>query len=103
MPVRRIASSVLTSALDMAAPDEAATASVTRAPGDAAKTHVTRGGVDGLRVTGGRAVATAVIRRAKMRATLQHLARNADLRHAGVVAALLGRPARVLRRTAGTS
>src|SRR5690348_17840040 len=48
----------------------------------------------------GRAVAAAVIRRAQMRAALQHFARDADLGLAGVVALLLAPAARVLRNAA---
>src|SRR3954467_11389884 len=52
--------------------------------------------VDRLRVTRGRAVATAVARRAQMRAAFDHLARNPDLGLARVVASFLVPPARVL-------
>src|SRR5215470_15619023 len=98
MPVRRMASSVLTWALDV--PDDAAASSVTRSPDDAAKADVARGGVDGLGVTCRGPVAAAVTRCAQVRAALQYLARDADVRLAFIVAALLGRTVRILRKAA---
>src|SRR5687767_445364 len=52
------------------------------------ETDVTRGRVDRLRVAGGRAVATTVIRRAQERAALEDLARDADFGLTTVVALL---------------
>ena len=49
------------------------------------------GGVDGLREARRRTIAPAIVRRAEVRAALQHLARNPDLRLARVVALLLRR------------
>src|SRR5262245_56898149 len=46
-------------------------------------------------------VAAAIVRRTEVRAALDHLARNLDLRLAGVVAALLAPTARVFRDAAG--
>src|SRR5262252_8799000 len=97
MPVRRIASSVVIDA-ELGA---LLNASVTPVPDDAAEADVAGGGVDGLGVTRRRTVAAAVVGRAQVRTTLQYLARNADLRLAAVVAALLRRPAWILRRAAG--
>src|SRR5438045_5261662 len=58
-------------------------------------------GVDWFGVARSWSIAAAVIRRAEMRATLQDLARDPDLRLAGVVARLLTPAARVLRDAAG--
>src|SRR5439155_18142564 len=66
-----------------------------------AKADMAGRGVDRLGMAGGRPVAPAVIRRTEMRATLQDLARDPDLRLAGVVAHLLTPAARVLRDAAG--
>src|SRR6202008_390535 len=98
MPVRRIASSVAIAAELGALPN----ASVTPLPDNAAKTDVARGGVDGLGVARRRAVAATVIGGAKMRAALQYLAWDMDVRLAAVITALLGRATRVLRRAART-
>src|SRR5689334_20541960 len=68
---------------------------------DAAEADVARGRVDGLGVARCGPVAPAVVRRAEMRAALQHLARNADIGLAGVVALLRARPAGILRNAAG--
>src|SRR5580704_18028225 len=57
-------------------------------------------GVDRLSVASGGPVAAAVIWRTEMRAAFQHLARNADLRPAGVVALRLRGPAWILRHAA---
>ena len=46
---------------------------------DAAEADMAGRGVDRLGVARGRAIAAAIVRRAQMRAALQHLARNADL------------------------
>src|SRR5262245_58825150 len=53
-------------------------------------------GVDRFGVARGRAVAAAVVRSAEMRAALEHLAGNADVRLAGIVALLLVSAARIL-------
>src|SRR5215469_10930497 len=98
MPVRRIASSVVIDA-ELGA---LLNASVTPLPDDAAKADVAGGGVDGLGVARRRAVAAAVIGSAEMRAALQDLARDADLRLAAVITAVLRRATRVLGRAAGT-
>src|SRR5215470_63437 len=98
MPVRRMASSVLTWALDMPA---AAASSATRSPDDAAKADVARGCVDGLGVTCRGPVAAAVIRCTQVRAALQHLTRDADVRLAFIVTARLGRTVRILRKATG--
>src|SRR5215469_18812420 len=94
MPVRRMASFVATFGSTVAA------GSATLRPDDAAKADVAGGGIDRLGVARGRPVAATVIRRTKVRATLQHLARNADVGLAGIVAAFLGCPARILGRAA---
>ena len=61
-----------------------------------------RRGVDRLGMARGRAVAAAVVRRAEMRAALQHLARNADrAAGAGRSCRLQRRAARVLGNAAG--
>src|SRR6266571_1951339 len=67
---------------------------------DAAESDVTCRRVDRLRVTRGRAVAAAVVRRAQMRAAFGDLARNFNLRLAGVVAAILFAAAWILRNAA---
>src|SRR5215469_3945200 len=97
MPVRRIASSVVVDA-ELGA---LLNASVTPVPDDAAEADVAGGGIDGLGVARRRTVAAAVIGRAQVRAALEHLARDADVRLAAVVAALLRRAVRILRRAAG--
>src|SRR5688500_17104301 len=67
---------------------------------DAAEPHVARRRVDRLGEARGGPVAAAVVRRAQVRAALEHLAGDSDLRLAWVVAALLARPARVGRDAA---
>src|ERR1700732_1573918 len=67
---------------------------------DAAEPDVARRRVDRLRMARGRAIAAAVIRRAQMRAAFDDLARNLDLRLAGVVAPILAPAARILRNAA---
>src|SRR6266404_2961876 len=57
---------------------------------------MTRRSIDRLGVTSGRPVASAVIWRAQMRATLDHLARNPDVGLTGVVAAIFAAAARIL-------
>jgi hypothetical protein len=66
-------------------------------PDDAPKSDVAGRRVDRLHMARGRAVAAAIIRRAEMRAALDHLSRNFDLGLGGVIARVLGRGARVLR------
>ena len=57
--------------------------------------------VDRLGMARGRSIAAAIIRRAEMRAALDHLARNPDVGLARVVAVLLAPAARILRNAAG--
>src|SRR5580658_2523019 len=71
-----------------------------RSAHDAAESDVARGSVDRLGVAGGGLVAAAIIRRAQMRAALEHLAGDADLRLAWVVALGLRPAARILRHAA---
>src|ERR1700740_2989013 len=71
-----------------------------RLTSDATKTDMARRGVDRLRMTRSRAVAAAVIRRAQVRAALQHLARNPDFGLAGVVARILTTAPRIDRDAA---
>src|SRR6478736_2198326 len=54
-------------------------------------------GIDGLGMARRRPVAAAVVRRAQMRATFQHLSRNPDVGQPGIVAAVLLPAAWVLR------
>ena len=49
----------------------------------------------------GRAIAPAIIGRAETRAAFRHLARDPDLRLAGIIASGLGFVARIYRDTAG--
>src|SRR6476646_1919259 len=60
-----------------------------------------RGCVDRLRVSRSRPVASAVVRRAQMRAAFDDLLWNLDVGRSGVVAAILAPAARVLRDAAG--
>jgi len=60
-------------------------------------------GIDWLRVARGRAVAAAVIRRAKVRAAFDDLAWNLDLRQARIVALLFATAARIFGTTIGLS
>src|SRR5215469_6731576 len=94
MPVRRMASLVVTFGSPVAS------SSATLAPDDAAKADVAGGGIDRLGVARSRPVAATVVRRAQVGAALQYLARNADVGLAGIVAAFLGRPTRILGRAA---
>ena len=57
--------------------------------------------VDRFREARGRSVPTAVVGRAEMRAALDHLAWNPDLRLTGIVAVALLWPPRIVRRAAG--
>src|SRR6266700_6172500 len=70
-------------------------------PLDTAESKMAGGCVDRLGVPRGGTVTPAVIRRAKMRATLDHLAGNLDVRLAGIVACGLGASAGVFGDTAG--
>src|SRR5271166_1794819 len=72
-----------------------------RLTNDATETHMARRGVDRLRMTRGRTVAAAVIRRAQVRAALEHLSRNHDCGLAGVVARVLTTAERIDRDAAG--
>src|SRR6516162_4115244 len=98
MPVRRIASSVVIDA-ELGA---LLSASVTPLPDDAAEADVAGGGVDGLGVARRRTIAATVVRGAQMRAALQYLAWNADVRLAAVVTTVLRRAARILGGAAGS-
>src|SRR4051794_21131485 len=68
---------------------------------NAPEAHVRGGGVDGLRKARRRTIATTVARRAEVRATFEHLARNPDLRLVRVVALRLDAAARVVGHAAG--
>src|SRR5262245_41424124 len=70
-------------------------------PADAAEADVRGRGIDRLCMTRRRPIAAAIIRRTQMRAALDHLAGNLDVRKAGVVAVLLSPAARVFWNTAG--
>src|SRR5258705_8322152 len=69
-------------------------------PHDTSKSYVARGRIDRLRMACGRPVATAIIRRAQMRAAFQNFPGNSDLRLAGIEAPLLAAAARILGNTA---
>ena len=58
-------------------------------------------GIDRLGMARRRPVAAAVVRRAEMRAALEHLARNFDVGLAGIVARVLAAAARIFRNAAG--
>src|SRR3954464_12110373 len=66
----------------------------------AAKSEMAGGGVDRLGVACGGTVAAAIVRRAKVRAALDHLAGDFDVRLAGIVACGLSAAARVFRDAA---
>src|SRR6476661_7286525 len=68
---------------------------------DASKPKMTGGCVDRLRVARSRPVASAVIRRAQMRAAFDDLLWNLHVGRSGVVAVVLPPAARVLRNAAG--
>src|SRR5882757_8238498 len=72
-----------------------------RPPPHAAKPEMARRGIDRFRVPRRRAVAAAIVRRAQMRAALDHLARNPDIRLTGIVAAVFTAPSRIFRNAAG--
>src|SRR4249919_3669330 len=63
---------------------------------DASKSEMARGGIDRLRMARCRSVASAVIRRAQMRAAFDDLLWNLDVGRSGVVAVDLAPAARVL-------
>src|ERR1700754_1477363 len=67
----------------------------------ASKAKMTCGSVDRLRMARCRPVASAVVRRAQMRAAFDDLLWNLDVGRSGVVAAILAPAARVLRDAAG--
>src|SRR6476620_12214209 len=62
---------------------------------------MTGGSIDRLRMARCRPVASAVVRRAQMRAAFDDLLWNLDVGRSGVVAAILAPAARVLRNAAG--
>src|SRR6476620_2840180 len=62
---------------------------------------MTCGSIDRLRMARCRPVASAVVRRAQMRAAFDDLLWNLDVGRSGVVAAILAPAARVLRDAAG--
>src|SRR4051794_18249821 len=68
---------------------------------DAAEAEVTCRCVDLLGMARRRPIASAVVRRAQVRAALNDLARDPDVRRGRVVAAVLAPPVRVLRDAAG--
>ena len=70
-------------------------------PADAAKPDVAGGCIHRLGMARGGTIAPAIARCAQMRAALQHLARNPDLRLARIETGVLARAARVLRNAAG--
>src|SRR5262249_36588253 len=57
-------------------------------------------GIDRFCMARSRTIAATIIRRAEMRAPLQHLARNPDQGQAGIVALVLAGAARILRHAA---
>src|SRR6185436_10487218 len=63
---------------------------------DAPEADVASGRINRLRMARGGSVAAAVVGRAQVRAALENLARDPDLRMAGIVAAALRAAARVL-------
>src|SRR5215213_4867269 len=67
---------------------------------DAPKANMACGSIDRLRVARSRPVAAAVVRRAEMRAALDHLPGNLDMRQRGVVAVVLPSAARIFRNAA---
>src|ERR1700681_3451613 len=58
------------------------------------------GRIDRLRMARRGPVAAAIIRRAEVRSSLQHLARNPDVRQTRIVACVLAAAARILWNTA---
>ena len=67
---------------------------------DASKSDVAGRRIDRLRMACGRPVATAIIRRAQMRAAFQNFPGNSDLRLTGIEARLLATAARILGNAA---
>ena len=74
---------------------------LTLRPHDATEADVTGGGVDRVRVTGGRPVAAAIVRRTQVGAAFEHFARNPDLGLRGVVARIFGAATRIVGNAAG--
>ena len=70
-------------------------------PLHATETEVASRSIDRFRVTGGRPVAAAIVGCAQMRATLDDLARDFDVRLPRVVATVFAATARILRNAAG--
>ena len=68
---------------------------------DTAKPDVAGGCVDRFGVARGGTVAAAIVRRAKVRAALDYLAGNFDIRLAGVVTCSLSAAARIFGNAAG--
>src|SRR5262245_64221738 len=71
-----------------------------RGPRDAAEADVTRGGVHGFGEARRRPISPAIVRRAQMRAALEHLARDGDLRRARIATVFGAAAARVARNAA---
>jgi len=71
-----------------------------RARGDALEPELAGGGVDRFGVACGWAITPAIIRRAQMRAALNNLARDLDVRLAWIVTGILAATARALRNAA---
>src|SRR5882762_1056547 len=69
-------------------------------PDDASEPNVTGGRIDRLRVSCGRPIAAAIVRRAQMRAAFQNFPWDAYLRQAGIEAFVLASAARILRNAA---
>src|SRR5215831_11317864 len=69
-------------------------------PRDTTESKVAGGSVDRLGVARRRAVAPAIVRRAQVRAALDDLARNPDVRQAGIAACILAAAARIFRNAA---
>src|SRR5882757_7121408 len=70
-------------------------------PLDASKANVTGGRIDRLRVSRGRPIAAAIVRRAQMRAAFQNLPWDAYLWQAGIEAFVLASAAGIFRNAAG--
>src|ERR1700730_5975842 len=67
----------------------------------ASESDVARSRIDRLGMARGRAVAATIVRCAQMRATLENLARNPDLRLKRIVTLVFASSARVLGNAAG--
>lgn len=70
-------------------------------PDNAAEPDMAGRRIDRLRMARGRPVAAAIVRCAEVRAALEHLAGNPDLRLAGIVALVFPAAAGVLRNATG--